>query len=66
MKYEKNCHVSGAVTGNIPSSYKYKIGTKTVIEDVEDDIDELSDSEFSKTTARVFYEIYNRKAGVLP
>ena len=36
-----------------------------MIEDVEDDIDELSDSDFSKASARVFDAIYNGKASVL-
>ena len=37
-----------------------------MIEDVEDDVDEHPDSDFSKAAARVIYEIDNRKAGVLP
>ena len=41
-------HVNGSATGHIPSSYKGKTGKKTVIEDVEDDIDELPDSDFSE------------------
>ena len=45
---------------------KGKIGKNTLIEDVEDDVDELPDSDFSKSAARVFYEIDNRKADVLP
>ena len=61
----KTEHGGGAVTGNIPSSYKGKIGKNTVIEDVEDDIDELPDSYFSKSSARVFHEIYHGKYGVL-
>ena len=54
------------MTGNIPSSSKGKIDENNVIEDVEDDVDELPDSDFSKSAARVFYEIDNRKADVLP
>ena len=62
----KTEHVSGSVTGNIPSSSKGKTGKKTVIEDVEDDIDELPDSDFSRATVRLFYEIDNGRAGLLP
>ena len=52
-------HVSCAVTGNIPSSSKAKTGTKTAIEDAEDDVDDLPDSDFSKTAATVLGEIDN-------
>ena len=51
---------------SIPSSSKGKIGKKTVIEDVEDDINEPPDSDFSKAAAILFDVIYNWKAGVLP
>ena len=34
------------MTGNIPSSSKGRTGEETVIEDVEDDVDELPDSDF--------------------
>ena len=61
----KTEHVSGAVTGNTPSSFKGKTGEKTVIKDVEDDVYEVTDSDFTKAAARVFYEIDNGKAGVL-
>ena len=54
------------MTGNTPSSSKGKTSKNTVIEDVEDDIDELPDSDFSKFSARVFDKVDNRKAGVLP
>ena len=54
------------MTGNIPSSSKGKTGKQTVIEDVEDDVNELPDSDFSKAAARVFDRIDNGKAGVLP
>ena len=37
-----------------------------MIEYVEDDVDELPDSYFSKAAARVFDKIYNGKAVVLP
>ena len=37
-----------------------------MIEDVEDDVDEPPDLDFYKATVRVFDEIYNGKAGVLP
>ena len=37
-----------------------------MIEDVEDDVDELSDSDFSKAATIVFDEIDNGKAGVIP
>ena len=33
---------------------------------MEDDIDELPDSDFSKSPAILFDKIYNGKAGVLP
>ena len=59
----KTEHVSGSVTGHIPSSSKGKTVKKTAIEDVEDDIDELPDSDFSRATMRLFYEIDNEKAG---
>ena len=62
----KTKHVSGSVTGHIPSSSKGKTGKNTVIEDVEDDIDELPDSDFSRGTVRLFDEIDNGKAGLLP
>ena len=53
------------MTGYIPSSSKGKTDKNTVIEDVEDDVDELPDSDFSKSAARVFDKIDNGKAGVL-
>ena len=37
-----------------------------MIEDVEDDVDELSGSDFSKATAIISDKIENGKAGVLP
>ena len=54
------------MTGNIPLSSKGRTGEKTVIEDFEDDVDELSDLDFSKAAARVFDKINNGKDGVLP
>ena len=54
------------MTGHIPSSSKGKTGKKTVIEDVEDDKDELPYSDFSRAIVRLFYEIDNGKAGLLP
>ena len=54
------------MTGNILSSSKGKTGNKTVIEDVEYDVDELPDSYFAKAAAGVFDKIDNGKAGVLP
>ena len=54
------------MTSNIPSSSKGKTGKKTVIEYVEDYVDELPYSYFSKATTRVFDKIDNGKDGVLP
>ena len=53
------------MTGNTPSSLK---GNKceNVMEYVEDDIDELLDSDFSKADAIVFDAIDIGKAAVLP
>ena len=62
----KTEHVSGSVTGRIPSSSKGKTGKRIVIEDVGDDIDEPHDSDFSRATVRLFYEMDNGKAGLLP
>ena len=52
--------------GNITSSYKVTTGKNNVIEDVEDDVDELSDSDFYKAADRVFDKIDNEKDDVLP
>ena len=54
------------MTGNIPLSSKGRTGEKTVIEDFEDDVDELSDLDFSKAAARVSDKINNGKDGVFP
>ena len=62
----KTEHVSGKVTGNIPSSYKVNTGKNTVIKDVEDDINELPGSIFYKSAALLFDKIDIGKAGVLP
>ena len=59
-------HVSGAVSGDIPLSYKGNTVKKNVVEDVEDDVDELPGSYFAKAFTRVFDETYNGKAGVRP
>ena len=50
----------------LPRHLQIKIDENTVIEDVEDDVDDLPDSDFSKSAARVFDKIDNRKYGVLP
>ena len=54
------------MTGNIPLSYNVKIGKKTVIEDVDDDVDKLPDSYFVKAATRVYYKIDNVNDDVLP
>ena len=54
------------MTGNIPLSSKGKKDKKSVIEDVEYDIDGLPDSYFSKVAAIIFDSIDNGKDGVLP
>ena len=54
------------MTGNITLSYKVKTGEKTVIEDVDDDLDEITDTYFSKYDAREFYKVDHVKYGVLP
>ena len=51
--------------GNIPSSSKGKTGKNNVTEDVENDVDEIPDSDFSKAATRVFDKIDNGKDGVL-
>ena len=53
------------MTGNITSSSKGKTDRNTPMDYVEDDVDELSDSDISKAYARVFDETYNQKTGVL-
>ena len=62
----KTEHFSGAVNGNITLSFKGKTVKITVIEDVEDDVDELLYSYFSDAFKRVFDEIDNGEASVLP
>ena len=54
------------MNGNIPSLFKGKTGKNTAIEDVEDDIDELPDSDLAKVAARLFDRIDDEKARVLP
>ena len=54
------------MTGNITSFSKGKTGKKTVIENVEDDIYELPDSDLAKVAARLFDKIDNGKVRVLP
>ena len=54
------------MTGSIPFSYKGKTGEKNVIEDVEDDVYEITDSDFSKATAIIFDKIYIGRDGFLP
>ena len=53
------------MTGNITSLSKDKKGYNTVIEYVEDYVDKLPDSDFSKAAARVYDKIDNGKAGVI-
>ena len=59
-------HVIGVVTDNIVSSSKGTTVEKTAIEDVEYKMDELPDSDFSNSAARVFDEIDNGKTDNLP
>ena len=54
------------MTGNIHSSSKIRTDKKTVIEYVEDEVDELPDLDFSKAAVIVFDIIDNGKYGVLP
>ena len=54
------------MTGNIPLSSKGRTCEKNVIKYVEDDIDELTDADFSKAATRLFDKTDNRKDGVLP
>ena len=50
---------------NIPSSSKVNTDKNTLIEYVEDDVDELPDSDISKSDAIVFDKIDIDKFGVL-
>ena len=54
------------MTGNIPLSYEENTGKNNLMEDVEDNVDEISDSDLSKAAARIFDKIDNGKDGVLP
>ena len=56
----------GGGGGNTPFSYNCKTVKKTLIEDVEYDLDELPDSDFAKATARLFDKIDHGKYGFLP
>ena len=49
-----------------PHNLQGKTGKKAFIEDMEDDVYELPDSDFAKASARVFGKIDNGKDGVLP
>ena len=49
-----------------PRRLQGKTGEKTGIEDVEDEIDELPDSDYFKTDAIIVDKINNGKDGVLP
>ena len=59
-------HVSGAVDSNISAWSKGKTVKNTLIEDVEDDVDEIPDSDFAKAAAIVFYKTYYGNYVVLP
>ena len=59
-------HVSGEWLVISPHHLQGKIGKKTVIENVEDDVDELPDSDFSKAAAIIFDKIDHGKDGALP
>ena len=54
------------MTGNITLSSKGKIGKNNLIEDAEDDLDEIPESDLPKAAARVFDKIDNGKASVVP
>ena len=54
------------MTGNIILSSKENTSEKTVTEDMEDDLDELPDSDCVKSVAIVFDKIDNKKDVVLP
>ena len=54
------------MSGDIPLSYQGNTVKKNVVEDVEDDVDELTGSYFAKAFTRVFDETYNGKAGARP
>ena len=50
----------------LPGDLRAIHSKNTVIEDVEYDVDKITDSDFSKASAGVLDEINNGKAGVLP
>ena len=54
------------MTGNIPSLYQGKTYGNNLVEDVEDDIYELPDSDFPKAAAIVFDKTDHGKDGVIP
>ena len=54
------------MTGNIPSSCYVNTRKNILIKDVEDYIDEIPYSYFSKAAVRIFDKIYNGRYGVLP
>ena len=54
------------MTGNIPSSSNDKKVKNTMIKYLEDNIDELPDSDISKAATGVFDKIDHGKSGVLP
>ena len=54
------------MNGNINLSSKDKTDKNTMIEDVENGVDELPDPYVAKAAARVFDKIYNGNYGVLP
>ena len=50
----------------LPSHIQGKTGENTVMGDLEDDVDELTDSDFAKAAAIIFDKIDNEKYGVIP
>ena len=58
--------ISSADTGTYSETFWGNTGKNTVIEDLEDDVYEVSDSDFSKATARVFDKIDHGNYGVIP
>ena len=57
---------SVTVTDINPSPYKVNTDKKIAIKDVEDDIDEIPETDFAKAIVELFYEIKNGKDGSLP
>ena len=54
------------MTGNIILSSKGNTSEKTVTEDMEDDLDEIPDSDCVKAVAIAFDKMDNKKVVVLP